>query len=72
MNYKEGDKVIIFKPSGDILKKWSNTWIRDMDKYIGEEATISNIDEHQFSAFGWRFPTYILENQNTEPQYEIY
>lgn len=74
MDYKVGDKVIIFKPTQDILKKWDNVWVPDMDKFIGREVIIENIRSTHFCVKGlWSWPLEILYNQhNKESHYEIY
>lgn len=78
MDFRKGDKVIIFKPSQDILKKWNNSWIDDMDKFIGEEMIIEDIRETLFKTTksSWSWPLEILYNQhnqhNKESHYEIY
>lgn len=75
MDYKKGDKVIIFKPTQDILKKWDNVWVPDMDKFIGKEVIIEDIRETLFKTTppSWSWPLEILYNQhNKESHYEIY
>ena len=75
MDYKKGDKVIIFKPSQDILKKWDNYWVDDMDEFIGKEVIIEDIRGTLFKTTknSWSWPLEILYNQhNKESHYEIY
>lgn len=44
MNHKVGDKLTIIK----VNPQRSPTWIREMDKWIGKEVTISQITPTSF------------------------
>ncbi len=70
--YIVGDKIIITKPSKKQLKLWDNSWVPNMDKYIGNEYTISHIGVYSFvlKEISYSWPLCMLENR--ELVYEIY
>ena len=62
---KVGDKVRITRSAKSHSEGWDNTWISNMNKYIGTETVVTNIYGGSgislLNCEGYRFPSSVLE-----------
>ena len=65
---KVGDIVKVTRKSESNERGWSNSWIKDMNKFIGKECKIilDNNDRGfrlELNGEQWNFPCFVLSNR---------
>ena len=64
LNLQVGDTVkVLCNAESDHKRGWYNSWVPEMDRYIGKTCTVDDWDERgiSFIGNGWHFPAYVLE-----------
>jgi hypothetical protein len=74
MDLKVGDTVRITHKVPSYSLNWEDVWIKEMDKYIGEEYTVISIYKAEMGiqlGIGYQFPAHCLEKVERKIEFRL-
>ena len=64
-NFKEGEKVEITRAAESKEQGWPNSWIPEMNNYVGKVGVVTTIFEHgirvKVAEHEWSYPFFVLK-----------
>lgn len=66
VDLRVGDAVKVLRNAKDRESGWGDTWVPQMDKFVGEECIVKTIDDNKIrlehnNGISWSFPFFILQ-----------